>query len=126
AHRARRACDRTAATPGCAEEDALRRRVSGGPGSERRRLDGDLHVLPVAGRARTPEETTPTEPEIFAYDRDVAEEGLRTRVVRTEEEAADDTSGLTSARAVVGAGRGVGSETGFGGGLELRDRLGRA
>src|SRR5699024_12129637 len=68
--------------------------------------------------------TTPTEPEIFAYDLDVAEEDLRTRVVRTEEEAADDTSGLTSARAAVGAGRGVGSENGFGEVLELGDHLG--
>src|SRR5699024_9066437 len=66
------------------------------------------------------------EPEIFAYDLDVAEEDLRTRVVRTEEEAADDTSGLTSARAVVGAGRGVGSENGFGEVLELVDHLGGA
>src|SRR5699024_8219449 len=60
------------------------------------------------------------------YDLDVAEEDLRTRVVRTEEEAADDTSGLTSARAVVGAGRGVGSENGFGEVLELVDHLGGA
>src|SRR5699024_5300229 len=43
-----------------------------------------------------------------------------------EVEAADDASGLTSARAVVGAGRGVGSENGFSEVLELVDHLGGA
>ncbi|HJA60377.1 MAG TPA: electron transfer flavoprotein subunit alpha/FixB family protein [Candidatus Brevibacterium intestinavium] len=126
AHAAIRAGERMAANVVSADEDGLLRQVFGGTAFERLRLDGDLHVLTVAGHACTPEETTPTEPEIFSYDLDIAEEDLRTRVVRTEEEAADDTSGLTSARAVVGAGRGVGSENGFGEVLELVDHLGGA
>src|SRR5699024_8398051 len=46
------------------------------------------------------------------------------RVGRTEEEAADETARLTSARAVVGAGGGAGSANGFGEVLELVDHLG--
>ncbi|MGH3425655.1 MAG: electron transfer flavoprotein subunit alpha/FixB family protein, partial [Nocardioidaceae bacterium] len=44
---------------------------------------------------------------------------LRGRVVRTEQTEGDGTSALTSARVVVGAGRGVGSAEGFGDLLEL-------
>ena len=88
--------------------------------------DPVVAVVEAVRRAAEAGDLRDVPPEIFAYDLDVAEEDLRTRVVRTEEEAADDTSGLTSARAVVGAGRGVGSENGFGEVLELVDHLGGA
>ena len=126
AHAAVRTGARMAANVIAADEEGLLRQVHGGTAFERLRLDGDLQVLTLAGHACTPEETTPTTPEIYDYELTLAEADLATRVQRTEAEAADDASGLTSARAVVGAGRGVGSENGFGEVLELVDHLGGA
>ncbi|WP_209325993.1 electron transfer flavoprotein subunit alpha/FixB family protein [Brevibacterium renqingii] len=126
AHAAVRTGERMAANVVSADDDGLLRQVFGGTAFERLRLDGNLQVLTVAGHACTPEETTPADPEVLEYELEIAEEDLRTRVVRTETEDADDASGLTSARAVVGAGRGVGSENGFGEVLELVDHLGGA
>ena len=126
AHAAVRTGERMAANVVGVDEEGLLRQVFGGTAFERLDLDGDLHIFTVAGHATTPEETTPVTPEIFGYELDVAEEDLATRVVRTEVETDDDASGLTSARAVVGAGRGVGSENGFGEVLELVDHLGGA
>ncbi|WP_210604306.1 electron transfer flavoprotein subunit alpha/FixB family protein [Brevibacterium oceani] len=126
AHAAVHTGQRMAANVIACDEDGLLRQVFGGTAFERLRLDGDLHVITIAGHACTPEETDPITPEVFDYDLDVAEADLTTRVRRTEAEAADDASGLTSARAVVGAGRGVGSENGFGEVLELVDHLGGA
>ena len=126
AHAAVRTGARMAANVIACDEEGLLRQVHGGTAYERLRLDGDLQVLTIAGHACTPEETTPVTPEVYDYDLTVAEADLATRVQRTEAEAADDASGLTSARAVVGAGRGVGSENGFGEVLELVDHLGGA
>ncbi|MGC2941754.1 MULTISPECIES: electron transfer flavoprotein subunit alpha/FixB family protein [unclassified Brevibacterium] len=126
AHAAVRAGARMAANVIACDEEGLLRQVHGGTAFERLRLDGDLHVLTIAGHACTPEETTPIDPEVYDYDLTVAEADLATRVQRTEVEAADDASGLTSARAVVGAGRGVGSENGFSEALDLVDHLGGA
>ncbi|MDN5807283.1 MAG: electron transfer flavoprotein subunit alpha/FixB family protein [Brevibacterium sp.] len=123
AHVAVRTGQRMAANVVAADAEGLLRQVLGGAAFERLQLDGDLQVLTIAGHACNPEETTPTSPEVLDYELDVAEEDLRTRVLRTEVETADDTSGLTQARAVVGAGRGVGSENGFGEVLELVDHL---
>ncbi|WP_166828135.1 electron transfer flavoprotein subunit alpha/FixB family protein [Brevibacterium limosum] len=126
AHVAVRTGQRMAANVIGADEEGLLRQVHGGTAFERLRLDGELHVLTIAGHACNPEETTPVTPEVYDYELDVAEADLATRVQRTEAEAADDASGLTSARAVVGAGRGVGSENGFSEVLELVDHLGGA
>jgi electron transfer flavoprotein alpha subunit len=123
AHVAVRTGERMAANVIAVDEEGLLRQVYGGMAFERLRLDGDLQVLTVAGHACSPEETAPTTPQIYDYELEVTEEDLRTRATRTEAEAADDTSGLTQARAVVGAGRGVGSENGFGEVLELVDHL---
>lgn len=126
AHVAVRTGQRMAANVIAADAGGLLRQVLGGVAFERLLLGGDLQVLTIAGHACTPEETTPTSPEVVDYELEIAAEDLRTAVVRTEVEAADDSSGLTSARAVVGAGRGVGSENGFGEVLELVDHLGGA
>jgi electron transfer flavoprotein alpha subunit len=126
AHAAVRTGERMAANVIAADEDGLLRQVFGGTAFERLRLYGNLHVLTVAGHACSPEETTPVNPEVYDYDLDVAEADLAGRVQRTKVEAVDDSSGLTSAKAVVGAGRGVGSENGFGEVLELVDHLGGA
>ncbi|GAA1554679.1 electron transfer flavoprotein subunit alpha/FixB family protein [Brevibacterium picturae] len=126
AHAAVRTGERMAANVVAADDEGLLRQVLGGTAFERLTLDGDLQVLTIAGHACTPEETTPTTPEVLTHSPETAAEDLRTRVVRTEVETADDTSGLTQARAVVGAGRGVGSENGFGEVLELVDHLGGA
>ncbi|UVI36496.1 electron transfer flavoprotein subunit alpha/FixB family protein [Brevibacterium spongiae] len=126
AHVAVRTGQAMAANIVACDDDGLLRQVFGGTAFERLRLDGDLHVLTIAGHACNPEETTPVTPEVYDYDLTIAEADLATRVQRTEAEVADDASGLTSARAVVGAGRGVGSENGFGEVLELVDHLGGA
>ncbi|AZT92098.1 MULTISPECIES: electron transfer flavoprotein subunit alpha/FixB family protein [Brevibacterium] len=128
AHVAVRTGERMAANVVAADDGGLLRQVLGGAAFERLQLGGDLQVLTIAGHACNPQETTPTSPEIVSYSPAAAAEDLRTRVVRTEVETADDTdtSGLTQARAVVGAGRGVGSENGFGEVLELVDHLGGA
>lgn len=128
AHVAVRTGERMAANVVAADEEGLLRQVLGGAAFERLQLGGDLQVLTVAGHACNPEETTPTTPEILTHSPEAAAKDLRTRVIRTEVETGDDndTSGLTQARAVVGAGRGVGSENGFGEVLELVDHLGGA
>src|SRR5699024_3373432 len=53
AHAAIRAGERMAANVVSADEDGLLRQVFGGTAFERLRLDGDLHVLTVAGHACT-------------------------------------------------------------------------
>ena len=125
-HVAVRTGERMAANVVAADADGLLRQVLGGAAFERLHIAGDLQVLTVAGHACNPEETTPTTPEVLTRAPETAAEDLRARVVRTEVESVDDTSGLTGARVVVGAGRGVGSENGFGEVLELVDHLGGA
>lgn len=128
AHVAVRTGQRMAANVIAADAGGLLRQVLGGSAFERLQLDGDLQVLTIAGHACSPEDTTATSPEVIEYELEIAVEDLRTAVVRTEVETTDaaDASGLTQARAVVGAGRGVGSENGFGEVLELVDHLGGA
>ena len=76
AHAAVRTGARMAANVVAADEEGLLRQVHGGTAFERLRLDGDLQVLTLAGHACTPEETTPTTPEIYDYELTVAEADL--------------------------------------------------
>ena len=62
-------------------------------------------------------------PRCVEHAPDVAAADLVARVVSTEEPAPDLSGGLKSARVVVGAGRGAGSEGGFDDLLELADLL---
>lgn len=100
------------------------RQVLGGSALEEMRLAGDVAVVSVAGHATEPTPAAdPTEPEVVSVATTIAERDLAGRVVRTEEAEGDDTSALTGARVVVGAGRGAGSADGFGELLDLVDLL---
>lgn len=103
------------------------RQVVGGAALEEMRLADAVAVFTVAGHAVDPEPApVPTEPEVVRVEPTVAADDLRARVVRTEELESADTGSLTSARVVVGAGRGAGSADGFGDLVELTELLGGA
>lgn len=100
------------------------RQVLGGSALEELRLGGDLAVLSVAGHAVEPAPAEePAQTGVGVRTPEIACRDLVTRVVRTEESGGDDTSALTSARVVVGAGRGAGGADGFGDLLELTELL---
>lgn len=126
AHLACRVGARMAANVVDADETGLSRQVLGGSAFERLLLGTELQVLTIAGHAVAVEnaaEGETYEVEVLEYEAESDPEDLRTRVVRSMEAEASDTSGLTSARAVVGAGRGVGGADKFGDVLELVDHL---
>ena len=101
------------------------RQVVGGAALEEMRLDGPVAVLSVAGHACDPAPAdSPTTPELDTYAPTLTDADLATRVARVEATTVDDTAALTSARVVVGAGRGVGGPDGFKELLELTDLLG--
>ena len=103
------------------------RQVMGGSVLELMQLDGTPTVLTVAGHAVEPASAaTPTEPEVSEFQPELLESDLVGRVVRIEASESDDTAALTSARVVVGAGRGAGSANGFDDLLELAELLGGA
>ncbi|HET8599474.1 MAG TPA: electron transfer flavoprotein subunit alpha/FixB family protein [Segeticoccus sp.] len=103
------------------------RQVLGGSVLEEVELGGDVAVLTVAGHACEPENaSTATEPEVISVSVELSEHDLLGRVVRVEETESEDTSALTKAKVVVGAGRGVGRADGFDDLLELTELLGGA
>ncbi|MGZ5372837.1 MAG: electron transfer flavoprotein subunit alpha/FixB family protein [Aeromicrobium sp.] len=109
------------------ESLSVSRQVMGGGVFEEMRLEGAVAALTVAGHAVDPTPAgEPTDPEVRAYTPVLTDADLLTRVVRTEAAEAGGTSALTSARVVVGAGRGAGGADGFDDLLELTDLLGGA
>lgn len=101
------------------------RQVLGGVAHEEMRLDDAVAVLSVAGHACEPVPAPrSTYPDVVSLAPELADADLVGRVVRTEEAAPDDSAALSSARVVVGAGRGAGSADGFTDLLELTERLG--
>ncbi len=105
---------------GSAEPLVLSRQVLGGVAWEETCLDEQVAVFSVAGHACEPEESeTASAPQVRPVDVEVSAADLRAQVVRTEPGEPDESSGLTSARVVVGAGRGAGGPDGFGDLLEL-------
>ena len=100
------------------------RQVLGGAALEVLALTERIAVFSVAGHACDPAEAEAgSAPVVHALDVAVAEADLRARVVRTEPGEPDESGGLTSARVVVGAGRGAGGADGFGDLLELAELL---
>ncbi|MGJ9413567.1 electron transfer flavoprotein subunit alpha/FixB family protein [Aeromicrobium sp. CF4.19] len=107
----------------------VRRQVAGGAALEEMQLTARPAVLTVAGHAwqaepaadadRGPAPWVTSTPELAPAD-------LVARVVRTSEPEPDDSRALTSARVVVGAGRGAGGPDGFGPVTELAEQLGGA
>ncbi len=104
----------------------VHRQVAGGAAVEEMRLASPA-VLTVAGHAWQAE-TADTEASApwTTSEPTVAENDLRARVVRTSEPEPDDSQALTSAKVVVGAGRGAGGPDGFGPVSELAELLGGA
>jgi electron transfer flavoprotein alpha subunit len=103
------------------------RQVVGGSALEEMRLPDRVAVVAVAGHACDPQPAAaPAETEVVAYAPKIAERDLVARVARVEATETDDTGTLTSARVVVGAGRGAGSAEGFTELLELTELLGGA
>ncbi|MGC4112970.1 MAG: electron transfer flavoprotein subunit alpha/FixB family protein [Nocardioides sp.] len=104
------------------------RQVVGGAAMEEMNLHQRPAVFTVAGHAV---EAKPADVsgagEVVEHTPTIAPEDLLARVVSTEQAEADDESGaLTSAKVVVGAGRGVGGPDKFDDVLELTELLGGA
>jgi electron transfer flavoprotein alpha subunit len=98
------------------------RQVVGGAAQEEMRLDGRPAVLTVAGHAcEAQAAAAPAQTELASFAPTLSERDLVARVVRVEQAETEDTSALTSAKVVVGAGRGVGGADGFAGVLELTE-----
>lgn len=103
------------------------RQVVGGAALEEMRLGDRVAVISVAGHGCAPQRAAePAATEIVEYIPKISDEDLLGRVVRVAETAIEDTGALTSARVVVGAGRGAGGPDGFAGLLELTELLGGA
>ena len=103
------------------------RQVVGGAVLEEMVLPERPAVLTVAGHAVVDEPGVPGAATLRKFTPEVTEADLVARVVSMEPVAELDLSGaLTSARVVVGAGRGAGSATGFDSAAELAELLGGA
>jgi len=103
----------------------VNRQVVGGQAVEEMQISTRPTVFTVAGHAvEAAPAVTPATATVVEHAPDVAGVDLVARVVSTEEPEPDLSGSLKSARVVVGAGRGAGSEDGFEGLLELADLLG--
>jgi electron transfer flavoprotein alpha subunit len=114
---------------GSTDSDTLRvtRQVLGGNVLEEMDLPRHRAVLTVAGHAVQAQQGEPVSATLHEFTPEVAEADLVARVVSAEiVQELDQTGALTSARVVVGAGRGAGSSNGFGEVSELAELLGGA
>jgi electron transfer flavoprotein alpha subunit len=101
------------------------RQVMGGSALEETRLADDVAVFTVAGHALDPVPAdAPVSTNVTPFSPELSDQDLVARVARIEEAEPDLSGALTSARVVVGAGRGVGSADGFKDVLELTELLG--
>ena len=100
------------------------RQVVGGQALEEMRLGDRPAVFTVAGHAvEASPAATPGTANVVEHTPEVAAADLVARVVSSEEPEPDLSGDLTSAKVVVGAGRGAGSAEGFADLLELTDLL---
>lgn len=105
----------------------VERQVVGGAAIERASLTGGTPVLTVAGHALEPAPAPePGGAAVLPFAADLTASDLRARVTRVRAKEGGDTSALTGARIVVGAGRGAGGPDGFGPVDSLAARLGGA
>ena len=104
----------------------VRRQVAGGGAVEEMRLTTRPALFTVAGHAWQAEESGADAAAWVETTPDVPEADLAARVVRTSDPLPDESSSLTSASVVVGAGRGAGGPDGFGAVTELAELLGGA
>ena len=105
----------------------VNRQVVGGSVLEEMVLPERPAVLTVAGHAVVDEPGVPATATLREFSPEIAESDLVARVVSIEAAAEDlSSAALTSARVVVGAGRGAGSANGFDATAELAELLGGA
>lgn len=105
----------------------VERQVVGGAVLERVALSGSPAIASVAGHAVAPEPApTPGEVRVEQVAVELTEADLAAQVVRLEAREGGDTSALTGADVVVGAGRGVGGADRFADVEALAARLGGA
>jgi electron transfer flavoprotein alpha subunit len=103
------------------------RQVVGGAALEEMRLSDSVAVVSVAGHACEPlAATVGTTPEVVLYRPALTDLDLVARVARVESAPPDESAALTSARVVVGAGRGAGGPDGFKDLLSLAELVGGA
>ena len=109
---------------GATEPLVVTRQVQGGAVLEEMRLPEQPAVLTVAGHAvEASPAATPADAVVREHSPEVAAADLLARVVSTEPAGPDESGALTSARVVVGAGRGAGGADGFDGVVELAQLL---
>ncbi|WP_340536991.1 electron transfer flavoprotein subunit alpha/FixB family protein [Nocardioides sp. GXZ039] len=102
----------------------VRRQVVGGQAVEEMRFSVRPTIFTVAGHAvESAPAPQPGPANVVEHTPEVPAADLVARVVSTEEPEPDLSGSLKSARVVVGAGRGAGSQDGFGDLLELADLL---
>ncbi|XVX20142.1 electron transfer flavoprotein subunit alpha/FixB family protein [Actinomycetota bacterium] len=105
----------------------VERQVVGGAALERMSLTGRIKLMAMAGHAVEPVDApAPGAATVTPLEVTLGENDLVAQVVREEQRESADTSALTGARVVVGAGRGAGSADGFGDVDALAARLGGA
>ncbi|GGL31061.1 electron transfer flavoprotein subunit alpha/FixB family protein [Phycicoccus endophyticus] len=105
----------------------VQRQVVGGAALERASVPSRVRLLTMAGHAVEPVPAeTPGEARVLPLEVALDSADLRAQVVRVEQRESADTSGLTGARVVVGAGRGAGGPDGFTAVDALAARLGGA
>jgi electron transfer flavoprotein alpha subunit len=109
---------------GATDPLVVTRQVQGGAVLEEMRLPERPAVLTIAGHAV---EASPAaaagDAVVHEFSPEVAAADLLARVVATEPAGPDESGALTSARVVVGAGRGAGGTDGFDGVVELAELL---
>ncbi len=114
----------TSSAIGATDPLVVTRQVQGGAVLEEMRLPERPAVLTVAGHAVEADPGRPAPTRVVReHSPEVAAADLLARVVSTEPAGPDESGALTSARVVVGAGRGAGGADGFDGVVELAELL---